>query len=66
LALAIDCVQRPEPKKPFHLFAILLQNPVKKRNKEITSSTKAQFAMVVPVDSPKLIVIAIILGGQNI
>lgn len=63
LAFPIVWVQRPALKNLVHCLLIVLQSPVKNRNIESIKKINPQFAMVDPVDSPKLIVIAITLGS---
>jgi hypothetical protein len=61
LAFPIVWVQRPALKKLVHLVLIVCQRPVKNKNIASIRRIKPQFARLEPVDSPKLIVIAITL-----
>ena len=65
LAFVMVCVHRPDPKKESHLLRILRHRPVKNKNIASIRRINPQFAKVDPVDSPKLIVIAIILSNQK-
>jgi hypothetical protein len=64
LAFPIVWVQSPALKNLVHWALIVCQSPVKNRNIARISRTNPQLARVDPVDSPKLMVIAITLGYQ--